>query len=361
MRILHVSTPVSWRGGEQQIAYLAGVLATQDIPQHVCCPSGSPLERACASLPVTVHPFSGRGFLGLSLARRIRRIVRQERITVVHAHDSHAHTSAVLAAALFDMPAPVIVSRRVDFPVSPTPFSRWKYNHPSVRRILCVSGFIRDVLARSVTDTSRLHVVYDGIDTDRFSAGADSLHDEFGIDPSRRIVGNASALADHKDYLTFVDTAEQILRSHKDVAFLIVGDGPERERIRQYIASKGLERDIIMAGFRSDVHRLLPGFDVFLMTSSSEGLGSVVLDAFAAGVPVVSTDAGGLPEIVVQGRGLVAPVKDAPALAAQVCALLDDTGLRERIVRTAREAVRLFSKEQMAGSTLEHYRLVEHS
>jgi len=358
MNILHLSTATSWRGGEQQIAYLAGELNANNFQQTVCCPAHSPLHRFCESLPVTVRPFEGRGLAGLGLARIIHKECRQRKISVIHAHDSHAHTSAVLAASLFGNRTPVVLSRRVDFAVSSNPFSRWKYNHPSIRKIVCVSEKIREVTGRDIRDTGKLCVVYDGIDLEKFnpSQKRSLLHDEYQLPAGTRLIGNASALADHKDYYTFVDTAERVLRREKKVRFIIFGDGAEKQHIENYIAEKQLEKSVILAGFRNNIPELLPELDIFLMTSLTEGLGSILLDAFASGVPVVATRAGGIPEIVSHNKtGLLAPLQDSALLSHHVCALLEDAGLCDRLRQDALTHVRNFSKETMARQTMNVY------
>jgi L-malate glycosyltransferase len=358
MNVLHLSTATSWRGGEQQIAYLAGELKANNIQQTVCCPANSPLHLFCETLPVAVRLFEGRGFAGLGLARIVSEECRQGKISVIHAHDSHAHTAAVLAASVFGNRTPVVLSRRVDFAVSPNPFSHWKYNHVSIRKIICVSEKIKAVTGHDIRDQSKLCVVYDGIDLEKFNPAQKRslLHDEYQLPASTRLIGNASALADHKDYNTFVDTAERVLHREKKVRFIILGAGSEKQHIENYIAEKQLEKSVILAGFRNNIPELLPELDIFLMTSITEGLGSVLLDAFASGVPVVATRAGGIPEIVSHNTtGLLAPVQDSALLAQHVCALLEDAGLSDRLRQEALARVRNFSKEVMAHQTKKIY------
>jgi len=358
MNILHVSTATSWRGGEQQIAYLLGELNKINIPQTVCCPAHSPLHQFCEAGSIDVHPYKSRGFSGIKLAKILRDLCLQKNSSILHAHDSHAHTAAVLSAAIFKNKTPVVLSRKVDFRVSRNPLSRWKYNHPSIKKILCVSEKVREITGHDIRDQNKLTVVYDGIDLDKFNPGRKGslLRGEYGLATHTRLVGNASALADHKDYFTFLDTAEIVLKKNPDTRFIIIGSGPEKKNIENYIAGKKLGHAVFMAGFRENIHQLLPELDVFLMTSVTEGLGSIVLDAFAAGVPVVATKAGGIPEIVTHDQtGLVAPVKNAPLLALQVCALLDDEALYKRIRQDAMLFVRNFSKEKMALHTLGVY------
>lgn len=356
--VIHISTAASWRGGEQQLWYLAGELQEQGFLQMIWCPAGSPLAARTAAAGIPVTTFTRRTAFSLSAACRLLRLVKQNPGVILHAHDSHAHTMAVIASSLTRTPAPVIVSRRVDFAPGKGWLSNWKYRHQAVKKIICVSEKIKEIMAESLGDPSRLVTIHSGIDPGRFAGEGDRgfLRREFSLPEEVVLAGNTSAVADHKDYFTFVDTAEILLSHDSRFRFFIIGDGPLYDTIAHYIASKNLSDRIIMTGFRADIPRLLPGLDIFLMTSKTEGLGTTVLDAFACRVPVVATDAGGIPEMVENGvTGLLAPVGTPGSLAEQVLRILREPGLRDRLIANAAERLNAFSKHQTALKTLEVY------
>lgn len=357
MRVLHVSTARTWRGGEQQLAYLVGELQRLDVECHVFCPANSPLDRYCTSVSISATTFNRRSPLHPSAARELSRLCREVRFDLIHMHDSHGHTLYCLAATLFGLRTPAVVSRRVDFPVSGF-LSRWKYNHPGVRAIVCVSERIREIMAPVIVDRSRLHVVRSGIDLGKFGTGDEKrLRGEFAIEAWRPIVANVAAIAPHKDYATFVNAAGRLVREGSDAIFLIIGgDGGEEVRIRGMIEEKGLGDRILLTGFRDDVPEILPEIDVLLFTSRTEGLGTTILDAFAAGTPVVATAAGGIPELVRDGEtGLLAPVGDVDAVASHVKRLLADPDLERHLTAGAAAFVQEFSKERTAARTAEIY------
>ena len=358
MKILHVSTPTSWRGGEQQVAYLAISLKASGIDQVVLCPDQSVLSTRMKAADIPVETFASRGLLDLSLARLIAQLCRNKKVDIIHCHDSHAHSAAVISATVFNNLTPIIVSRRVDFPVSGNFMSRWKYNHPAVRRILCVSEMIRTITAPAIKDASKLTVVYSGIDLSRYDlpSGDRKLIGELNLSPSVRLVGNISALADHKDYPTFLQTAAAICKEHADIHFIIVGKGPEEEKIKSIIRDHNLMDKVHVLGFRDDVVQVMQSLDVFLMTSITEGLGTIVLDAFAARVPVVATRAGGIPEMVEDGvTGLLADPRDVDALKDATLRILNDPALRKQFTDNAKERVKDFSFQATAAKTLEVY------
>jgi len=172
-------------------------------------------------------------------------------------------------------------------------------------------------------------------------------------------VGNLSALADHKDYPTFLRTAATVVSSRPDVHFIIAGEGPEEKNIRQMITDLQLSDHVHLLGFRKDVVQVMQSLDVFLITSVTEGLGTIVLEAFAAGVPVVATNAGGIPEMVTdQVTGLLAPIGDANALATSVLRLLTDKSLSHTLSQNAKQRVEQFSYKITGAKTLSIYEAV---
>lgn len=361
MKVLHVSSASSWRGGEQQIAYLAEELARHGVEQLVFSPGGSATERYFRSRGVPHRSYRKRTGFDPFGAFEVHRTCKKDRIQLVHAHDSHAHSLLVISAALFGNSVPAVVSRRVDFPVGRGIVSRWKYSHSSVRAYLCVSDFVREVMRPFVTEADRLHVVHDGVDLEGSRPAIEPiLRAEHGLPKDRILIGNIAAIAPEKDYRTFVEAAERLLHDGLDATFFVVGgDGGEERMVRELAAAKGLADRIVLMGFREDARSILSQLDLLLFTSKTEGLGTTVLDAFAAGIPVVATRAGGLPEVVKDREtGLTAPVGDSIGLVRAVREVLSDDGLRSRLVAEAMRFVRGFSKGRTAERTLDIYRSV---
>ena len=357
--VVHVSSPRSWRGGEQQLVYLAEQLRARGVEQLVVCPPDAELARACRDRGLPLRTAARRLSVDPLFARAVARAANGAGAAVVHAHDPHALTAAALAASLFGLRAPIVVHRRVDFPIGRGRFSRWKYDHPKVRRIVCVSAAIAAIVGPDVREPERLRVVHDGVDPARFAGARPDgrLRRELGVPPGVPLVGNVAALAGHKDLFTFVDTAKALLDGGADARFVVVGDGPLRDELAAHVRRRGLEGRVTLAGFRADVPEVLPELDVFLFTSKEEGLGSSILDAYLCRVPVVATRAGGVPEIVTDGEtGLLAPIREPAALAAGVRRVLADRAPRERIVAGGLRRVAELGVDRMAERTLAIYR-----
>lgn len=358
MKILQLSSEKTWRGGEQQIAYLSYELGKKGMQSVYGVRHGSAFEKYCREngLDFISLPFSGEW--DIITASAIKKICHGKDIDLIHAHSAHSLTSALMAALLGNLP-PIVVSRRVDFPIRKNFLSRYKYNYKKVRKIICVSNCIAEIIKPEIIHAERIITIYDGIEIGRFEhADRTALRKEFNISPNEKIIGNVAALAPHKDYFTFLNTAK-LLSEKMQCRFVIIGEGELKQQLQARINELNLQQLVIMTGFRNDVENLLTGFDVLLFTSSTEGLGSSVLDAMAAGVPVVATATGGIPEIIQHGKtGLLAPVNDAVTLAAEVINIINDKGLREDLIKEAKDRVLYFSKEIMAEKTAHVYKEV---
>ncbi|MBK0401374.1 glycosyltransferase family 4 protein [Adhaeribacter sp. BT258] len=360
MNILHVSSEKTWRGGEQQIAYLIEELRKNGENCFVACRKNTPFEEYCKkqNLPHVALPFANE--FDLYTASQLKKYCAENRIDLVHAHSSHSHGLSVWGAVLGNKP-PIILSRRVDFPVKKNWFSKFKYNYKGIKRVICVSEKIREITMPSLKRPQICVTVHSGIDLSRFenSKNTGKLHKEFNLPEHQLIIGNISAIAEQKDYFTFVSTAELLLQKGLHAKFFIIGDGPMRAEIEAFVKQKNLTAHIIFTGFRNDVPEILPELDVFLITSQTEGLGTTILDAFACRVPVVATRGGGIPEIVKEGEtGLLANVYDTEQLAYQVQRVLTNEKLRQILTEQACRFLQNFRKENTAKRTLEIYRQV---
>ncbi len=354
MRILHISTPTSWRGGEQQIAWLMKELRTKNVDQFLFCPTNSVMSNYAKQERFKFFEFSKTFAYSPFTAWRLKNICIKNKIDLIHIHDSRALTVATLTATLFNHKTPVVISRRVDFPLKERAFTLWKYNHWAVTKILCVSAKIKEIIAPAIQDKSKLEVVYDGIDLERFTSSSTGiLRKEYGISSNKILVGNVAAIAPHKDYFTFVNTIEILIKKGLPAHFFIIGeDGGERKKIEEFIKEKNLAKHISLTGFRNDIPAILPELDIFLFTSKTEGLGTSVLDALIANVSVVSTNAGGISEYLEHNKNaLLAAPEDAEELAKNVLTLSNNPELKTQLSIEGRKTATRFSKKNMADTT----------
>ena len=347
MNVLHISSEMAWRGGEQQLAYLIEGVSEDKMPHYVLCAEGSALHTYCKKNGIKHSTFSKGIIAQFSAANQTKKICRAEKIDLIHIHDSHAHNIAILAADFYGNKCPLVLSRKVIFPISGNVFSRYKYNHKQIKKIICVSNAAREVLSRDLKDKSKLCVVYDAVAINSFAlAKGNSLREKYRINENELLIGNIAALTSEKDYPTFINTAEILVRKGIQARFVIIGDGDQKPTLVKLVEDKKLSDKIIFYGFANKVPALLKELDLLLFTSKQEGLGSIVLGAFAAGVPVVATSAGGVPEIVKHDQtGLLAPVGDANQLAQHVMRIMESDQLKQELIKNAFSFVQDFSVE----------------
>lgn len=359
IKVLQLSSERSWRGGEQQLAYLIDALnALDDVEVVIAARKNSSFAEWAKKRGLRVYLLPFINGLDMATAWQIKQISKELNVDLVHVHSGKAHSLAHFAN-LMGMNKPLIVHRRVDFDLSTSQLKLSKYNHHSVRRILCVSNAIANIVKQAVQHPDKVSTVYDGVDFSRFNRTIRSgfLHRELGIDATKRLVVNVSALAPHKDYPTFIRTAARTLESRGDVHFIAVGSGDQEAKLQYLTKSLGIEAHFTFAGFRNDIPEVLQEADVFMMTSKTEGLGSSIIDAMHCGLPVVATRAGGIPELVVDGTtGFLSDPGDFVGLSSQLCKLLDSNELMKYMGEGAKRMSMLFSVDNMAAKVVQAYR-----
>lgn len=360
LKIVHISTAQSWRGGEQQIAYLVEELVKLGVQQLLVVKKEGAMEAYCQKMKWPHKAIAKKSGMDWRFSRSLAQVCAEYQPDYLHAHDSHGHTFAVMAWELFGCRTPVFLHRRVDFAVGKNWLSRYKYNHRSISAIICISKAIRAVLLPVIKQPAKLRLVYSAVKPERFAQGASGiLRKQYHISPAEQIVGNVAALAGHKDYYTFMDTAKILVEKKIAARFFIIGSGALKEDLQEYAQQLGLSEKVIFTGFRADIEQVLPELDVLLFTSQMEGLGTTVLDAYAAKVPVVATRAGGIPEMVIEEKtALLAPVKAPKKLAEQVESLLNNRGKAHQMSESAyKHLLQNFTTATMAAQIRKHYEL----
>ena len=329
------------------------------VKSLVVCKKRSALMSYCQQNQIEYFTLPFIYELDLYSAYKLKRISQKIKPDIIHIHSAHAHSIAVLSSLLFRNHLPLILSRRVDFEIKKNWFSKFKYNHDSIKKIICVSNAVEKVISPVIKNKKKITVVYDGIDLQKFKNSykkEDLLKKTHNLPMKAKIVGNIAALTEQKDHRTFIEAARKISEEYDNVYFFIIGEGRLRNFLESLADSKGLRGHIIFTGFRSDIEKILTELDVLLFTSQKEGLGSIVLDAFNAGVPVVASNAGGIPEMIThQKTGLLAKIKDTEEFAQNVINILRSPELRDRLVKNAKKKVKSFSKETTASATLKVY------
>jgi glycosyltransferase involved in cell wall biosynthesis len=354
---LHIDTARTWRGGQQQaLLTVLGLRAAGHRAVLVAHPQGELFRRAREGPDLL--PLGPMNEIDLAAAWKLSRLIRQYVPEVVHAHDPHAVAIAGLALS-FGAPTPkplLIASRRVDFHLQGNSFSGWKYRQ--VDGFIAASGAIRDILIHDGIDADKVDVVHDGIDVDKIARLAPTaIHSEYWLPHGAPVVVNVGALVGHKGQRHLIDAMAIVVREVPDAQLVIFGEGELRAPLEKQVKHLGLEKRVLLPGFREDVLSLMKAADLFVMSSVTEGLGSAVLDAMAMSLAVVGTRAGGIPEAVIpEETGLLVEPGEPRPLAGAIVRLLKDRDLRMRFGEAGRVRVKeQFGVEKLVQGTLSSY------
>jgi len=356
---LHIDTARSWRGGQNQVLLTVnGLIESGHRAAIVVHPDGELRRRAEGH---EVIPFAPRHEMDLGAAWRFAQLVKRLAPDVIHAHDPHGVAMAALALSMSTQLAkpPLVAARRVDFHLKDNALSRWKYRQ--VDCFICASDAVRQMLIADGIPAARTVTVHEGIDLGHVDAAPPAdLHSELWLPHNSPIVGNVAALVPHKGQRHLIEAAAIVIKKVPDARFVIAGEGELRPSLERLIKEHHLEKHVFLAGFRPDVLSVHKSFDIFVMSSVTEGLGTSLLDAMACAKPIVATTAGGMPEVVADGRtGLLVPPRDHAAMADALIRLLTDASLRAGMGAAGLARVReRFSAERMVQDTLEVYRRV---
>jgi glycosyltransferase involved in cell wall biosynthesis len=354
--IMHLDSALSWRGGQQQVLYLVNGLRQRNIISLLACPPGSVLFKEALSQVTSVFPLHIFGEWDILAVKRLRQLIRNLKVNILHCHDSHAHTIGLLATMGMDN-CKLVVTRRVDFRIGNNFISKLKYKQ-RVDKYIAVSAGVKKVLELDGIDPARITVVHDGIEVNHFLCRdkATNLYRELGLDPAKPIIGNVAALAPHKDQQNLLHAAKMVLEQFPETQFLIVGAGELEKDLKQLAANLNILDNVIFTGFRADVPQILTILDIFAVSSYLEGLGSSTLEAMAAGLPVVATRTGGIPEIIQNSiNGILVPPRDSEALAWAMMELLKDKKMRQKMGSASLQIVKNFSVDKMVEGNLAVY------
>lgn len=353
MSLFHIDAGTEWRGGQRQSLFLVRELIKRGYPVEFVVQPGSPLEDKAVEAGLPVLPLRMRSEFDPLAVFRLARRMKKSRCRLAHFHDAHGLAVGSAAARRAGVPLRII-SRRVDFPVK----SRRKYTQ-EIDAIIAISEGVRKVLLASGIPPSLVQVIPSGIDFSPFEGvePRDFLRREFSFAADEYLVGIVAALEDHKGHTYLLQASKIVKEQAPKVRFIVVGTGSLKMELDRQTRELGVEDIVFFLGFREDVPRILASLDAFVLSSHHEGMGSSLLDAMASRLPVVATQAGGIPEVVMNNEtGLLVPPRDPEALAQAILQLYRDRPLADRLARRGLEVVRRkFSAEAMAEKVIELY------
>ena len=355
MRVVHLEAGTHLYGGALQVLLLLEGLRDRGVEGLLVTPPGSAMEGEARKRGLPVHPLPLAGEADPLFPLRFQRLLRVEEPDLVHLHSRRgADTLGGLAASWTGVPA--VLSRRVDNP-EPAWLVGPKYR--LYRAVITISRAILEVLADQGVPREKLRCVRSALDPEPLQGPCprEAFLREFSLPPGLPVVGMAAQFIPRKGHELLLDALPRVLDHHPDTRVILFGRGPLLEGIREEVRRRGLQDHVLLPGFRDDLPRFLPCLDLLVHPPIREGLGVILLQASAAGVPVVATAVGGVPEAVADGEtGLLVPPGDPRALATALSRLLAEPRLRKRMGDAGQRRVdQEFSVDAMVDGNLATY------
>ncbi|MDF1526204.1 MAG: glycosyltransferase [bacterium] len=356
IRILHVETGRNLYGGALQVHYLLRGLANRkNVESTLVCPEGSAIAEAAREYVDELYTVPMKGDLDLLFIPRLRTIIRKESPDIIHLHSRRgADVLGGIAARLSGTRC--IITRRVDNPENRL-WASVKYR--LYHHVVTISEGIRDVLISEGVPPEKITCVHSAVDAGLYNQDCDRewFYREFGLKKGSRVCGTVAQFIERKGHRFLLAAVPEILKKVPKARFLFFGKGPLERPLRSLCRDLGIENQVLFTGFRNDLERVFGCLDLVIHPALMEGLGVSLLQAAAAGVPILSTRVGGIPEIVHDGvNGCLIPPGDVPSLVEAAVRVLMDRELAQRLGKGGRKVIEEhFSIESMVEGNLRVY------
>ncbi|MFY9561006.1 MAG: glycosyltransferase [Terriglobales bacterium] len=324
-------------GSERQFAVLAQNLSREKFQLHLgCIRRDGPFAPEFGDVPEFRLGGSLFGWTSLRTRLRLSRHLRGNRVQIAHAFDFYTNLTLIPAARLARVPVVIGSHRQIGDLLTPAQFQTQAGVFRWCDAVVCNSQAAADRLAKGGVRRDKLVVIGNALPAEAFAAPTPA----FPRKPGRLRVGMVARMnARYKNHSGFLRIAAQIHQRMPEVEFLLAGDGPLRRELEQEAQKLGLGNAVVFLGDRRDIPAVHASMDVALLTSDSESLSNVILEAMAAGLPVVAYRGGGNPELINEQRGALAAPGNETEFAAAVVQLLRQPALRERLGHNARQFV----------------------
>lgn len=362
MRIAHLISTNFFGGPEKQVLEHARRLGRRGINVVLASfreglATNELLERA-RSEGIETRELASRNALSPASVLDVVRMLKADRVEVLCTHGYKSDILGRLASWYAGIPQ-VVISRG------------WTGEDRKVRlyegldkkiltlanHVVPVSNGQKEKIKKLGVPEKRLTVIYNGVEVNGGGRCDSGIKREFGFAGDTVLVVSAGRLSPEKNYSGFIDAAVEVSRKKKNVGFIVFGEGPLRKELEKKIDDAGLGGKFLLPGFRKNVSSLFSGADIFVLSSFTEGLPNVVLEAYASGRPVVATAVGGTPEVVTDGAaGFLVDPGETGVMADRILTLASDAGLREEMGKKGYERVRdLFGFDSQTEKYIELY------
>ncbi|MBO8137774.1 MAG: glycosyltransferase family 4 protein [Desulfotomaculum sp.] len=368
IKVLHLIRPAAG-GMKKHLLDLVRYTDRKQFEVEVAVPEDCSYKQELRQMEVKILPVSLAGNISPIYDWRaiwyLAHYLKKNKIIILHTHGSKAALVGRMAALFAGTP---VVLFTVHNSIFYDHWSRWKKKFMAetekllakkTDKIITVSNQLRrQVVEVEKIPEDKVVTIYNGINLREIDSHASKrkLCKSLGLPPLGRIVGVVARLAPQKGVVYFIKAAS-LLKEYR-ANFVVIGDGPLRNELEIKIKKLGLQDRVFLAGYRSDIFRLLPALDIFVLPSLTEGLPLTILEAMAAARPVVATKVGGVPELINQGiTGLLVEPGNPGELAGAIAELLENPSRAKELGIAGKKIVsENFCIDSMIEATMKLYK-----
>ncbi len=338
LNVLHLLISFKTGGLERFVLDLIDSNNNKFNQSVVCLEHAGELAGQCKVEVISLNMPRG---LHVGVAWDLAKIVREKKIDIIQTHNEKAQLYGCLAGLLTKVP--VVHTKH-----GKNNLDWWSITRNNIEARLCrkIVAVSRDAALECVRDekipSDKVLTILNGIDTERYFPGDNKYEFKKGLGFSEETlaIGIVARLAQVKDHETLLKACKILFESDQSLKLLVVGDGQLRGSLEQLAQSLGISKQVIFTGMREDIPDLMRAMDIFVLSSVSEGISLTLLEAMACCLPVVATEVGGNPEVLVDGvTGFLVPSQQPELLASKVHTLIIDPELRKQMGEAGRQRV----------------------
>jgi len=335
--VVHIDTEKYWGGGQNQVFLLHKHLIKRGVKSVVFTPSASPLLKKIKSAGLPAMPL----FL-----RTLILFVLHHKSNVMHCHSGKSYYYGIILKMLFPKIKLVFTRRIMSIPK----FIKFKAHIAD--HIICVSTPVMNALEKAGVSNEKMTVVYDGVEPEQQPVSQPNWFTEDAF-----VVGTVGSLMDYKDHYTLIKGFADFHRKFESSKLVIIGDGPEKKKLQEFVKELGIAEYVIFTGFLENAAAHIKFMLVFVITSAfAESFCTSIIDAFFAKTLVIATDTGGIYELVKDKEtGVLIPVKDAERLSLELEGIYRGKVDTARLIENAYNHAQNFTAEKMCEGNMRVY------
>ena len=354
-----------WGGNEQQLIDLIEELEKLNSYNTVFCFEESVINKYCLKNKIKQISIPKKNTYSISLALKLNEVIEDHSIDIIHMHTSNSVGTFLLFQIIFNKKIGSVFSKK-GISDSSSFLSRIKYNFKKIDQFICVSKAVQNNFSNVLSPKNRLklNLVYDGINLNRLrSNSSHNLKKEFKLDSSVFIIGSIANHSKAKDLDTLIKAIYELTTNLKEKNVFCFQIGEFSNLTNKYnsnIQKLNINKYIKLVGYKKNASSYLSQFDCLCFSSIREGLPLSILEGFHSKVPIVSTKAGGIPEVISDGKnGSLVNMLDYKMLALKIKELIHSNELKKKFVMNGKKTLEnRFTNKTCAINTLEIYKKI---